>query len=898
MTFPLNHSNNQKLPFRMVSSSSEDPDHPLFELTKGNKGKGWCSSRFCSFPQEIIIQFPIPVHITQINLLLNEKKIPMMIDFYSYYNLNDINCAKSAKPHFSQFEKIGFVKPSNNSKSNFKARELRKIYVDTQSTYFKMNFHQNYPNKFNFFNQVSLNEIEFIGNTVKLKLSKNLVLEDNKENNNTNIIVDDEELDLMSKDKIKEFKKKMEEAIQLEDYDECKSIKSNIDNVRKIGQKIYSLNQKKKIMVQNEDFDTAKLLKGEIDKLKIQLQLINQRERKIAAIKEDIKENEEDVNKFNNVDITPNNNIVDKSTMLNSNEIDNSNKVTKPIENTNMNETMSYNQYSCDLSVMIDPANKRNDKLMKIKYLNISKSQKELLGEDLLSYDEIILPTILKKINPNHSSDALEESGIADKGELEPLDPNLEKKYGILLQYIGEDGLRMLFSKQILWKEEGFDNLNAKMESIFSDQKTIEKINEYIIVLMKMMIVFLEEKHPSIIMKTLDIFQKLLICIKNQSKQLNIVYDFNITDRILIKIKQKLGDVSSKIRNKTADLYCYMLEQDFCDYNNLISELIEEEINSYDNKRIRVTTKLTLGKLSIFSKVLDNVKGAFESKQTSESTFPYDLLGDYLMLYVNHSKSEVRKLTRLCISKFISQFGYQKLLKKLKLVEPRELIKLINENPVLSTVFPDIDEIKNGYSSNISMAQNNTANNSLLMNKSKPYSKKMVKSSSTSMLSSSRLPKPKIKLKPIGSKFKHARNNSVSIDNSTSAQNSIRREKCMYCQQEVENKEALQQHWESTCLYFINCVKCNNNIEVKGYNLHLLFECKYRKEFKQCKRCKEAIPINEYNNHVKTNNCNPVKPGNLSARCPLCHLDIKPQEKGFIQHLVYDKCSKHTRITF
>ena len=183
------------------------------------------------------------------------------------------------------------------------------------------------------------------------------------------------------------------------------------------------------------------------------------------------------------------------------------------------------------------------------------------------------------------------------------------------------------------------------------------------------------------------------------------------------------------------------------------------------------------------------------------------------------------------------------------------------------------------------------------MNKSKPYSKKMVKSSSTSMLSSSRLPKPKIKLKPIGSKFKHARNNSVSIDNSTSAQNSIRREKCMYCQQEVENKEALQQHWESTCLYFINCVKCNNNIEVKGYNLHLLFECKYRKEFKQCKRCKEAIPINEYNNHVKTNNCNPVKPGNLSARCPLCHLDIKPQEKGFIQHLVYDKCSKHTRIT-
>lgn len=897
MNLSLNPQTSPRLPFKILSSTSEDTDHPLFELTKGSKGKGWSSARFCMFPQEIIISFQIPVHITQVNVLINEKKIPSSIDFFTYYHINEFSVPKNKIPHFSEYDKIGFVKPSNNAKSNYKAREFKKIYIDTKSLFFKLQLHQNYQNKFNFFNQVSLCSIEFFGKPLKLKFTKNLSICDRDENI-------DEELDPESKEKIQKLKQKMKEAIKTEDYDECLVLKNNIHQIRSLARKIFDFEHKKKIMVENEEFDTAKKLKGEVDKLKIQLKFLEkQLQTGISVIKEDIKENEDAnvVNKFSNVDMNSNNNLNDKSTMVNTNNEPENNKGIKNL----INESISFNQYHDDFSVVLDPLNKKSrDKLSTIRQLNMSKSQKELLDEELITYDEVILPTIFKKINPNQSTVVLEESGIADKGELEPLDPNILKKFNLLVPYIEEDGLRKIFSKQILWKDEGFDILLSKMDTIFSNQKTIESINEYIIVLMKMMIIFLEEKHPSIIVKSLDIFYKLLQCIKSQSTKLNMAYDFNITDRILNKIKQKLGDVSSKIRNKAVNLYFYMLQQDFCDYNNLIIELIEEEIKHYDGgqKRIRVTTKLTLGKLSIFSKVLDTVQSAFQNQITDKKSFPYDLLADYLISYVNHSKSEVRKLTRSCISKFIEQFGYQKLIKKLENVETRELQKLINEIPILEKVFPDLAENKGGNSLNVSSILNQSSVNSQRCIPSKPNKSKLIKSSSTSLLSSSRQIKNKLLLKPINHPSRlikvnrNVRNKIINMSSSiTTNQNTIRKENCMYCQKEIEKRNLLQNHWETECLFFLNCRKCNKNVEVKGYNLHLLFECKYRKEFKQCKRCKEAIENNNYEAHIKENNCNPVKNANVNARCPLCHLDISPHEKGFIQHLIINKCSKHPR---
>ena len=402
----------------------------------------------------------------------------------------------------------------------------------------------------------------------------------------------------------------------------------------------------------------------------------------------------------------------------------------------------------------------------------------------------MILPTIVKKLNPNQFHQIPQETGTADKGELEELPNKIYNKYELLIPYIGEEGLRKVFSKQILWKEEGFENLVNKIENIFNEQTTIDKINEYIIKLMKMVIIFLDEKHPSIIVKTLELFEKLLKCIKKQSSQLNLEYDFNITDAILDKIKQKLGDVSPKVRNKAVNLYFYMLQQDFCDYNNLLTELLEEEIKRYEltnnltinstvNKKQRATTKLTLGKLQIFNKVIDDVDNAFAKKQTSIEKFPYEMFAEYLIIYVDHNRSEIRKLTRMCIGKFINKFGFDRIKKYLEKVDIRELNKLLNELPQYANEINEIintnDITKNNMtnlinynsSKNINIKSLNIMNSSnvLMSNRGsistvgktkftiglKMMNKKIYKSSSMSLLP---LQKQKMKLKPIINKFK------------------------------------------------------------------------------------------------------------------------------------------------
>ena len=89
---------------------------------------------------------------------------------------------------------------------------------------------------------------------------------------------------------------------------------------------------------------------------------------------------------------------------------------------------------------------------------------------------------------------------------------------------------------------------------------------------------------------------------------------------------------------------------------------------------------------------------------------------------------------------------------------------------------------------------------------------------------------------------------------------------------------------------FMKCFKCNENIEIKSLNNHLLFDCIYKNNYKLCKRCREAISIKNYDEHVRMNICNPAKNKNSNNRCPLCHNDIPPTDKGFYQHFIIDGC--------
>ena len=879
-----------KLDHKLIESTTEDRDHPLRELLKGLKGVGWFSSRFSQFPQEIYIQFSQPVFLKQINMVIHEKNIPAQIKFYTYYPEKNNEIIDNY--HNVRYKYVGFIKMDTNERSQFRARESRKVYVNTKSLFLKIELGQNYRNEFNIFNQVGLMNLDFygmylppLGNNLKKNrfILKYATRKDNIEE------ISDYALEDICGPELKDLKEKMDYNIKIENYLECKNIKAKLDKVRIYGKQIYDLENQKRIAVNNEDFDQAMDLKNLVDKMKANL--------KTLMHSNSTNNINNDINKFSQINYNNKNNTVTSNNNLINNNTD---SLFNNINNTNsniLNITQNINE-----SIYSNSNDNINNQLNQTgsKYLqNTNYHIKSKSNDEFISYDDTILPAVLKKLN-NEPKNEEDENGEAEKGELEDINPSNLKEFKLITDVIGELGMRKIFSKQILWKDEGLNEFLGQINDVMdykvknsnsnntennNNKNKTDITNQIITEIMKLSMILIEEKHPSVVIKTLKILQKLFEYIRLHGTKLNI--DLNITDSVLSKIKRKLGDANKKVRAEAVSLYCYMLTLDFCDYNNLISELLEEELRHYDSKYIPKSPHLIIGKMEIFRSVFDDFDEAVKSKRTTQESFPTNLVMDYLIMNVNNNKSEVRKLSRLNISKFINIFGVNKIKKRLEKIEERELLKLINEIPSLEQYFP---KIKMNNNNNMSLSQLNNSNGS------------------NNSLGKNNKSKPKEKLKKIRHKKNNINNLNINnINNSSDNDNKNNKEEvnnrddkishkskiknrsnelCDYCQRKMRKDEVIANHWVTDCPMFTRCEKCNMNLEVRNLNAHKINECKFKNEFKECRTCHETLTINEFNEHLK-NKCG-KKEGYV--KCPLCHGDIIDNNKSFFQHLVKDGC--------
>ena len=887
----MNSNEIVKLDHKLIESTTEDRDHPLRELLKGLKGVGWFSSRFSQFPQEIYIQFNQPVFLKQINMVIHEKNIPAQIKFFTY--CPEKNNEIIDNYHNVRYKYVGFIKMDTNERSQFRARESRKVYVNTKSLFLKIELGQNYRNEFNIFNQVGLMNLDFLGfylpplgNDLKKNrfILKHATRRDNIEE------ISDYALEDICGPELKNLKEKMDYNIKIENYLECKQIKAKLDKVRVYGRQIYDLENQKRIAVNNEDFDQAMDLKNLVDKMKANLKTLLHSNSAHNISNNDINNRFSQIgynNKNNTINTTNNNINNNNDSLFNNNNTNNSNIL-------NITQNINESIYSNSNDNINNQLNQTGSKYLQ----NTNYHIKSKSNEEFISYDDTILPAVLKKLN-NEPKNEENENGEAEKGELEEIKPSILKEFKLITDVIGELGMRKIFSKQILWKDEGLNEFLGQINDVLdykvsnnseNNKNKTEITNQIITQIMKLSMILIEEKHPSVVIKTLKILQKLFEYIRMHGTKLNI--DLNITDSVLSKIKRKLGDANKKVRAEAVALYCYMLTLDFCDYNNLISELLEEELRHYDSKYIPKSPHLIIGKLEIFRSVFDTFDEAVKSKRTTQDSFPSNLVMDYLIMNVNNNKSEVRKLCRLNISKFINIFGVNKIKKKLEKIEERELLKLINEIPALEQYFPKIKtNNNNNNNNNMSLSQlnnSNGSNNSLGKNKSK--NKDKIKKIGERRYKKSNL-NMNISQENDGKNKNEENNNIVNInkDEKVSHKSKIKNrsnELCDYCQRKMKKDEVIANHWVTDCPMFSRCEKCNMNLEIKYFTSHKLNECKYKKDFKKCRTCHEALSKEEYNNHLR-NKCG-IKHGYV--KCPLCHGDVQDNNNGFFQHLIKDGC--------
>lgn len=267
--FPLSYS--------VVGATSEDEDYPLYTLSSVEKNNnGWCSSKFCQYPQEIILKLDNPAKLLQINLTFHECKIPSKIDFYYFYpdKKKDKNNEKQYTINNLPFIKLGYIVPNSNEKTNYKSREFQKIKINQKVLYLKFVLYKNYINLENTYNQVSIVSIELFGFEMENDLNFDIDINKNGLELSTQKYKD-EELDKECLNKLKEIKYNLDLCIKNEKYGKAKIFRELYQRVRLLGEKINNLFDFKLKCIEINDFEGCKKLQGEIDRIKNLINNIN-----------------------------------------------------------------------------------------------------------------------------------------------------------------------------------------------------------------------------------------------------------------------------------------------------------------------------------------------------------------------------------------------------------------------------------------------------------------------------------------------------------------------------------------------------------------------------------------------------------------------------------------------
>lgn len=257
------------LNYSVIGSSSEDDEHPLYSLISPDKNDGWCSSPFCKYPQEILIQLNNPSKLSQMNITLHEYKIPSKIDFYYYYPNQKNKEEEKFDYNNIPFIKIGYIIPNTNEKSNFKLREFKKIKINQNTLYIKLILHKNFINLENRYNQVSIISIKFFGYELENNNPpeyKNLMSGEMNKNKNSDF--NEDGLDEVCVSKLKEIKTTLDLCVKKEKYDSAKIFRELYQRVKLLGEKMKNLSDCKLKCIETNDFDSCKKIQNDIDRIK------------------------------------------------------------------------------------------------------------------------------------------------------------------------------------------------------------------------------------------------------------------------------------------------------------------------------------------------------------------------------------------------------------------------------------------------------------------------------------------------------------------------------------------------------------------------------------------------------------------------------------------------------
>ena len=853
----------QKIPFRIVHVSSEDEEYSVRELLNHTPfSRGWMSSRFCNYPQELLIEFPRVIKMREIQFLSHQYNIASKIEIYIL------------PPQSEKFKKIGYLSLDSNERSNFQARELKTVYTDYLCTRVKFYFLRCHTNSHNIYSQVGLIAVSILG---EFPNNQN----NNNDDDNFNKLEEEMMYDPATLKRLKDLYKAKMKAVELEDFDEAKRIKVAIDSLKSVSKSLIQLEERKKIAIKNDDFDAAKLIKYEIDRLRnaVAGANLNEVNRQIARNEGNYNNNDND-----NVNNMQQNYQSDKTRLFNRNNLNDYMPINNEYEmekdediyriRNNINQGYKledpekFNKMREEATPKMQENNKDN-----FGKSNVGKSNtgNQGMGADPFNQkNNATKPPIIDVDSQKVAGNGLNFSQMVEQelkragasgdteemgGTDEQLNAEAYKIAEPLIPVLTFPLIKLLFANQWKNKESGFNQLSKEINDYPNSALFANKSPEEIIVACLGACAYVLKSNVSqSLLAAMDLINNLFnkfSTIRFNDQNLKNDFDKYVHDCIRLLIDH-IGDPNIKLKERLENT---LLE--FGNYQLIGNRILFEQIISGPVKKTLINSKNHLsGRYNFLHRLIQNFG-------YNENEVPLQTIMSYAMKGYNNPQVAVRDAA-LQLIVILYKFAGDKIRNYYGNLRPAQINNIedtiAREDGLNDNVINDNNNINENIEAGDFAYEEDGGNE--MVNNSQMLSKQQ--------------------------------QNEYSMNNN----NDDTEHTCQFCGLFNPNftSEQIDFHQYKECPMLIPCYKCKQIVEISNLNQHFLNECAQKKQFKQCSRCKEAVLIKDYDKHVADKSCNPYKSSNVCNRCPLCHTDITPAGKaGWEIHLLEQMCPNNPR---
>ncbi|PAA51401.1 hypothetical protein BOX15_Mlig022803g1 [Macrostomum lignano] len=848
-----------KLPIRVVHVSGQDEGYPAIELNRHSPTtRGWVSSRFCLYPQDLVVYLEQRSRIRKVQILSHQYLIASKIEFF----VGDVPDGVSHNLQNARYSRLGYVALSDNEKTGFRARELKSVHVDAVGVYLKLVIHKNYVNKHNLYNQVGLVAVNLIGDPLYSPMD--IVSRPDKAPDDRVFgpdyisPLDDLAFDMYQDREIADVIRKLEarkhDAVLSEQFELAKRLRDAVLQLQRVGEKLGKLEVEKRQAVENEDYERANLKKIQMDEYRLQIY----RELDVAGL------------------------LAGRA----------------PFDSAplSMPPAAAARRSSPPPPPLLEPIGARRSPSPPPQ-----SSYRPAVAYST-DYDDRPLPA-LKHQQTGGSHTPLPEDddgagGAGITGEPENLTEKDMREASAVIDMFGLPLVTKAFSKTWSHREDALlDAYKQVNEMSAQDERDPRQVFRAGVYLCQRGV---QDKVFSVFRAALSL-NKLLLTDFTQRHSIQRHEIQYACDRVLPGLLQKTGDTAPRMRDTSKQ---YLVEMSQWAHLRPLQAVPHECLKPF---KPSAHERLGVGRV--------DVAAALYRQHGLSDGVTLDGLMTFAVKALDHRHGDVRESAESLIVELYKQ--QDKAVVRSHLPPDDERTR---RNTLYRKLFEAFDRV-DGKQPRAAQQQQQEEAQQRQIEELKRQQKELRELAAQQQQAKekpkqdSAAPPSSRKAKPAGGKAKPANASEQQPPQEQQEQPQQQEtprniedepvpklavdddEACIFCDEKVQGgstEQGMEVHFWKSCPMLKRCTSCRQVVEIAMLSEHLLNECEHSAEFRKCPYCTEAIPVAEHEQHVRDNLCNHAVEG--QSHCPLCHENFPTGDDGWKEHLTgSDGCKQNPR---